>query len=388
MSTPSAGSGSYLLPATPPSGFGRLFMWLAPGHSLAPLQAALTATGARFEELIEQHGLAIWLQDGEFETVAELLDVALGANGLAESRSVFVSGDLDPDWRALAHARPLTDLVAAQRALWLLKLVDGGKLTSHFQPIVHTMDTSRVFAQEALLRAIDPAGGLVPPFRMFGAARAAGLLGLLDGHARMTALREAAKHRLPHRVFINLNPAAVRDPAVCLASTLALIEELGLRRDQVVFELVESDHGVAGASLEALREFFREQGFLMALDDLGSGYSSLNLIHRLRPDFVKLDMDLIRGVHEDPYKARITAKILELAGELGIETIAEGVETAGELRWLRARGATYVQGYLIAKPVSPPNLQPAAIAIVDAATEAVEERRLEGGKPTGRREIA
>jgi EAL domain-containing protein (putative c-di-GMP-specific phosphodiesterase class I) len=72
-------------------------------------------------------------------------------------------------------------------------------------------------------------------------------------------------------------------------------------------------------------------------------------------------MDLIRDVHEDPYKARITSKILELANELNIETIAEGVETLGELRWLRARGATYLQGYLIAKPQSPPNLAPAAI---------------------------
>lgn len=367
MSNPPDARDSYPHLATPPAGPGRLFIWLAPQEPLSRLERGLAEASARFESLADQHAVALSLEDGEFGHLAEVLDETLGAEALHGARAVFVQGTAHPSWRALAHARPLADLVAAQRALWLLELVEADRLTSHFQPIVHAHDTSQVFAQEALLRALDQAGQLVPPYRMFGAARAAGLLPMLDGHARRTALREAAGHALPHRVFINLNPAAVRDPESCLASTMALIRTLGTPRENVVFELVESDHGVAGASLEALRAFFQREGFKLALDDLGSGYSSLNLIHRLKPDYVKLDMDLIRNVHEDPYKALITAKILELAAELGIETIAEGVETIGELGWLRAHAATYVQGYLIAKPGSPPVLQPAAILTQDAA---------------------
>jgi EAL domain-containing protein (putative c-di-GMP-specific phosphodiesterase class I) len=95
-------------------------------------------------------------------------------------------------------------------------------------------------------------------------------------------------------------------------------------------------------------------GFRFALDDMGAGYSGLNLVHQLRPDFIKLDMALVRGVHRDRYKAVITEMVLELARRLGIRTIAEGVEEPGELEWLRAHGVDFVQGYLIAKPASPP----------------------------------
>ena len=78
--------------------------------------------------------------------------------------------------------------------------------------------------------------------------------------------------------------------------------------------------------------------------------------YRLEPDFVKLDVELIRDVDKDPYKAEIAAALLRLAQKLGITTIAEGIETAAEWRWARDHGADYVQGYLFARPASPPAL--------------------------------
>jgi EAL domain-containing protein (putative c-di-GMP-specific phosphodiesterase class I) len=77
-------------------------------------------------------------------------------------------------------------------------------------------------------------------------------------------------------------------------------------------------------------------------------------MHRLRPDFIKLDMELIRGVDYDPYKATIARKIIEIANDLGVGTIAEGVETSGEMAWVRANGATFAQGWFISKPANPP----------------------------------
>jgi EAL domain-containing protein (putative c-di-GMP-specific phosphodiesterase class I) len=103
-----------------------------------------------------------------------------------------------------------------------------------------------------------------------------------------------------------------------------------------------------------LTDYCRNSDFRVALDDVGSGYSSLNLIHRLRPDFMKLDLDLIRGVDHDSYKATIVQKIIELAHSLDISTIAEGVETAEEMNWIQAHGATFAQGWFIAKPANPP----------------------------------
>lgn len=92
----------------------------------------------------------------------------------------------------------------------------------------------------------------------------------------------------------------------------------------------------------------------MALDDVGAGFSQLNLLHLLRPDFIKIDMELVRDVHRDPYKAMIVRKLIELADELSITTIAEGIESLDELTWLRTNGARYVQGYAIARPAPVP----------------------------------
>ena len=92
----------------------------------------------------------------------------------------------------------------------------------------------------------------------------------------------------------------------------------------------------------------------MALDDIGAGYSSLNLLHQLRPDFIKLDIALIRDVDRDPYKALVAQKILEIAQRLGIETIAEGVEREEEFAWVKSTGATYAQGYLFGRPAPEP----------------------------------
>ena len=99
---------------------------------------------------------------------------------------------------------------------------------------------------------------------------------------------------------------------------------------------------------------YRQAGFRVALDDLGAGYGSLNLLSQLRPDFVKLDMKLVRDVHLDPYKAGITSQLLEMARKLGIATVAEGIESAGELDWFRDHGVDFVQGFYIARPASPP----------------------------------
>ena len=92
----------------------------------------------------------------------------------------------------------------------------------------------------------------------------------------------------------------------------------------------------------------------MALDDVGAGYNSLTLLTRLRPDFVKLDMELTRGVDRDRYKARVVGKLLEMARDIGARTVVEGVETDGEWVWARAHGADFVQGYLFARPATPP----------------------------------
>ncbi len=101
-------------------------------------------------------------------------------------------------------------------------------------------------------------------------------------------------------------------------------------------------------------ETYRSEGFLVALHDIGSGYSGLTWLGALRPDFVKLDRGLVHGVSENEVQSTIIAKLIELGHELGITVIAEGVERPEDFAWLRANGADLAQGYLFAAPASPP----------------------------------
>jgi len=96
--------------------------------------------------------------------------------------------------------------------------------------------------------------------------------------------------------------------------------------------------------------------FAVALDDLGAGYSSLNMLSELRPDCVKLDMGLLRNVHADPVRSMVAANMLDLARALGIRSIGEGIESMEEFDWLAKNGADYAQGYLFARPANPPQL--------------------------------
>jgi len=223
-----------------------------------------------------------------------------------------------------------------------------------FQPIVWTRNPTYIFAQECLLRAVATDGSLVPAGPILDAARDTRLLAQTNLVARHTAIREAARHGVDSHLFINLAPTSVYDPENCLRSTIGTIDGAGINRSKVVFEITEKDKADDVHDFKALTDYCRKKGFRVALDDVGSGYSSLNLIHRLRPDFIKLDMELIRGVDCDPYKATIARKIIEIANDLGVGTIAEGVETSGEMGWVRTNGATFAQGWFISKPANPP----------------------------------
>jgi EAL domain-containing protein (putative c-di-GMP-specific phosphodiesterase class I) len=260
-------------------------------------------------------------------------------DGTAQLADYFESGSL---LRFLA--RRLTG--------WLLEMIRQNRLFSVFQPIVCAAD-GRLFGHECLVRGLDQ-GELIAAGRILQVAGGAGLLFQTDQAARCSAIRGAARYKLPGKIFINFSPTAFDDPVHGLTHTVALLDELGIERRQVVFEVIESERIVDLDYLEKMLGHYRTLDFEVALDDVGSGYSSLNVLQRLRPDYVKLDAQLIRNVDADPYKAVLTSKLLEASAQLGVRTVAEGVESEGEHRWLRAHGANYLQGYHFARPASPP----------------------------------
>lgn len=285
----------------------------------------------------------------------------LSATEQAATRALFQPTGRELTLSDYFAMQSLDGLLARQDAAWLTSLLARQGLAMHFQPIVAAADR-RLFAYECLMRG-DEAGSLIPPSRMLEVARKAELSHRLDAAARQAAFRATARHGIQTKVFVNFSAAAIYDPMACLANTVELISELGLRRDQFVFEAVESDAGEDLGHLRTLLECFRRAGFAVALDDLTAGYDSLRRLETLTPDYIKLDMEIISGVDRDPYKGLIAARLLETARSLGVQSVAEGVETGAEFAWARDHGADFVQGFYVAQPASPP---PALTAVARA----------------------
>jgi EAL domain-containing protein (putative c-di-GMP-specific phosphodiesterase class I) len=259
-----------------------------------------------------------------------------------------------PTAAELMHARSLAAVFALIQYRWLVDVLREGRLVTHFQPIVPACDPTAVFGYECLIRGVGPDGRLVLPRDLFAAAQASDLLVPLDRLARQTAIRAAARLAPRTRLFVNFSPSSLHAPGFCLRTTSRAVAEAGLEPDRVVFEVVETEEVRDVDHLVRTLGEYRAAGFRVALDDVGAGYNSLNLLTRLRPDFVKLDMGLTRGVDRDPYKARVVATLLGMARDLGIRTVAEGVESVGEWEWARDHGADFVQGYLFARPAASP----------------------------------
>lgn len=288
--------------------------------------------------------------------LSSLLSDGLSEIELRGCKAVLIEKSATFGLGMLSRMQDLATLTATVSGGWLLDMMREDRLTVHFQPIVPAADPDAVFAYECLLRGLDGEGSLVSPGPMFETARDAGLLFNLDRVARMKAIGEASGLGLESNIFVNFNPTSIYEPASCLRSTMTAIEESGISHSRIVFEVTESEHVRNDGHLRSILDFYRKSGCRIALDDLGAGYGSLNLLAALRPDFVKLDAGLIRDVDQDPYRAAIASKILELAKDLRVTVIAEGVETEQQWRWLLDNGADFVQGFFFARPAFPPPL--------------------------------
>ncbi len=340
--------GSTSLPSVPDAGV--LYLRPPAGEPLAECLRAIGVTAAEPAPGV----VAVPLAPGLLAHLADELPTVLTDAAIRGTRALVAADGLPPSLADLFATLSLTALLATVRGRWLSDVLRDDRLVTHFQPIVMAGDPGRVFGYECLVRGLTPGGALVFPRELFAAARGADLLPPLDRQARLTAIRAATRYVGSAHLFLNFHSSSLHQPGYCLRTTVEAVAEAGLDPARVVFEVVEDEEVRDPEQLLEALDVYRRAGFRVALDDVGAGYNSLNLLARLRPDFVKLDMGLVRGVDHDPYKAQVAGKLLELTRELGVRTVAEGVETIAEWEWIRAAGADYAQGYLFARPASPP----------------------------------
>lgn len=336
------------LPAT-----GTLFLWPPLGHTLNKLRSGLQELGPSVS-CPSPDCLAITISAELFPALCKLAEMQLSVVEQDACKYLILPIGAQPTMSDFGRVHSFTHLLAHFTGRWLVELLAKRRLVTYFQPIVDTNNPAEVFGYECLLRGFEEGGTLVGPERLYEMARSADLLYHLDRSARLQHIATAQRHELKTRVFINFNPTSIYDPAFCLRSTFEAIRKSDLTPERIVFEVVESDRLTDIDRLPSILDYYRNAGFRVALDDVGAGYSSLGLLSVLRPDFIKLDMQLIRGIDSDPYKGEIVSKLIDLAHNLAIQVIAEGVETVGEWNWVAAHGVQFTQGYLFGRP----NIEP------------------------------
>jgi len=236
------------------------------------------------------------------------------------------------------------------------RIIEQELITPYYQPVV-ALDTGTIFAYEALTR-ICPPGGFSSPEELFTTAACHGLTPGLEKLCRKKALTRATELGIRERLFINVCPEVLQSTAHERGATAALLNELGIERSRVTFELTErtmiSDYQLFNRVLS----YYRGQGYSIAIDDLGSGYAGLKMLAELEPDYVKLSRFLIDGIDTSATKQALVESLLTFCNRTGARVIAEGIERAEELHYLKSIGITYGQGYLLGKPAPAPVAAP------------------------------
>lgn len=235
------------------------------------------------------------------------------------------------------------DKARAQAASQFDRALDG--LFMLYQPIVRWSDR-RVFGYEALVRSTE--SSLPLPGTLFDAAERLQRWDDLGRRIRRRSVEPLADTAPDFALFLNLHARELLDETLYdRSSTLAA------NASRVVLEITERAHLDTVPDVGTRIERLRAMGFRIAIDDIGAGYSGLNSFTMLRPDLVKLDMALVRGIDHDPVKRRLAALLTQLCDDLHISVIGEGVETAAERQTLLGLGCDLLQGFLFGRPAAP-----------------------------------
>jgi EAL domain-containing protein (putative c-di-GMP-specific phosphodiesterase class I) len=213
-----------------------------------------------------------------------------------------------------------------------------------FQPIVDVVERE-VFSYEALIRgsAGEPAFQVLPLVPE-------SLRHLFDEDSRVAAIELAARLGLRCHLNLNLLPKGLYASDASITRTLQAAERHGIPIDRVILEVTEGEVIDDYAHLGRRLNQYRGLGLKVAIDDFGAGYSGLNMLADFQPDQIKIDMNLVRGIERHGPRQAIVRAIAQVCADLGIDVIAEGVESPEEYAWFVEAGVRLFQGYLFARP--------------------------------------
>ena len=243
------------------------------------------------------------------------------------------------------------DRLRDERARELRSIVDEARITTYYQPIVD-MERRSIMGYEALTRGPVNTAFEVPE-SLFSLSSTARLSVELDALCRRHAVRNARGIDPAKKLFLNSLPEGLEPRGFADSDLLRDLEERALEPRNLVLEISErtsiEDFEAFGRDLALLRQ----HGYLVAIDDVGTGYSSLQAITEVQPDFLKIDISLIKNIHQSLIKQELVRSLLQVGSRIGAQVIAEGIESEEEHRTLRSCGVRYGQGFYLARPAPP-----------------------------------
>lgn len=251
-------------------------------------------------------------------------------------------------------------------------IIRNRRLTSWFQPIVN-LSKGEIIGYEALVRGPSNSP-LHSPGNLFNAAMHLNRLTELETMCRDVNIEYFAKLHLKGKLFLNISPKALLEANFPIGFTHQALARHNIDPNNVVIELTENFPILDIATIHNALAYYRNAGFKIALDDLGSAYSGLRLWSELKPDYVKFDKYFIQSINRDKHKKRLIQSLQEIALSEGCLTIAEGIETIEEYYVVQALGVNLGQGYYFCRPeASPPQQLPAEIVLPN------QEKKMEMG---------
>ena len=228
------------------------------------------------------------------------------------------------------------------------QILDEKEIVPVFQPIV-SLKNCDILGYEICSHLNDK-----PITEYFEKAEEFEKIWKLEKLCRKSILKKVKLIGLKKNIFININPDIIFDEDFYQGYTLKLLEKFSLEPNQIIFEITEKCSKKNEETLSRLIEHYKSQGFKIALDNVGTAYSGLERICILNPDFIKIDMQIIRNIEKDSLKQSMVKSLTHFSNETGINLVAVGVESANELDFLLSLGVQYAQGYYIGYPAEFP----------------------------------
>lgn len=230
----------------------------------------------------------------------------------------------------------------------LLSILQEKNIRTVYQPIVSLRDGS-ILGYEALSRG--PVGSLLEsPVALFQVAMENNMVWELELLCRQKALERSKKFLNGHLLFLNVDPNIINDEKFRKGFTREFLKQFNIDPKKIIFEITEKSAIEDFENFRKVLTNYSDQGYKIAIDDTGSGYSGLKMLAETCPKYIKMDMDLIRNVDKNHLKQALLKTFQKFALMTNMSIIAEGIETEEELKTLVDLGIEYGQGYFIQKP--------------------------------------